>query len=139
MSDQLVVRADMVKIDPLFGPMVVTVSPGPMVTASLPNINATGICVLGDEKLVQLSGTYVKPPFMTPGSGTIKIVSLAPNQPQPGVQIDGKPVLAKGAKFQAMFVPAVPAMNPANGAPDAPAPAMGTGEFIAMEVGVSVG
>ncbi|EDT41546.1 hypothetical protein [Burkholderia ambifaria] len=139
MSDQLVVQGDMIKINPTFGPMIVNAPPVPMQMTVLPNIAGKAICVLGDERLPQIVGTYIKGAFTTPGVGTARVMGLAPNQPQPWLVVGGKPALCKGAQFQVLFLPTVPAVNPVNGVPDVPAPAMGTGVFIATEVGVVAG
>jgi len=141
MSDRLVVQGDMVKINPTFGPMVVNAPPMPMSSTVLPKIAGRAICVLGDEKLVPIMATYIKGPFTVPGMGTAKIIGLAPNQPQPGLQVGGKPALCKGAQFQVLFTPTVPAINPAGPAPvpDVIAPAMGTGVFMTTEIIVTAG
>ncbi|MBV4482652.1 MULTISPECIES: hypothetical protein [Pseudomonas] len=139
MSDQLVVQGDMVKINPSFGPMIVNAPPVPMVAMGLPNIAGKAICVMGDEKMLQIMGTYTKGQFVTPGMGIAKVVGLAPNQPLPWLMVGGKPALCKGAQFQVMFTPTVPAIDPSTGTPDVPVPGMGTGAFIATEVSVLAG
>jgi hypothetical protein len=139
MSDQLVVQGDMVKLNPTFGPMLVNSPPAPIAAMVLTNIAGQTICVMGDEKMVQITGTYTKGQFVTPGMGIAKIMGLAPNQPQPWLQVGGKPALCKGAQFQVMFTPMAPAIDPSTGAPDPMVPAMGTGTFMATEVGVMAG
>lgn len=139
MSDQLVVQGDMIKLDPMFGPMLVNAPLAPIAAMVLTNIGSKAICVMGDEKMVQITGTYTKANFVTPGMGTAKIMGLAPNQPQPWLQVGSKPALCKGAQFQVLFTPMMPALDPSTGTPDPMAPAMGTGTFITTEVGVMAG
>lgn len=96
-------------------------------------------CLQGDELPPAIQGPlmYTSPPFVTPGMGTIQIV-LAPNNLTATTE-NGKPMLLKGATFQAIFNVQSPAMQPTPAGP-VPDPLMvkpGTAEFITTNTTVT--
>lgn len=95
-------------------------------------------CLEGDELPPAIQGPlmYTSPPFVTPGMGTIQIV-LAPTNLTTTTQ-NGKPMLLKGATFQAIFNVVSPAMQPTPVGP-VPDPLMvkpGTAQFITTNMTV---
>src|SRR3954471_9674109 len=96
------------------------------------------VCLQGDELPPTLMAPmpYTSPPFVTRGRGTLSII-LAPNtltiKP-----VRGKPMLLKGATFQASFAVSAPAMQPTPAGP-VPDPVMtkpGTCQFITTNINV---
>ena len=98
-------------------------------------------CLKGDELPLSLQAplTYTAPPYVTPGTGTLKIVLLPTNLSSQ--TINGKPLLLKGSTFQAMFQVQSPAMMPTPAGPQ-PDPLMaktGTAKFITTNSTVKAG
>jgi hypothetical protein len=96
------------------------------------------VCLQGDELPPSLMAPmpYTSPPFVTPGMGTLSII-LAPNNLTMKT-VQGKPMLLKGATFQASFAVSAPAMQPTPGGP-VPDPVMtkpGTCQFITTNINV---
>jgi hypothetical protein len=78
---------------------------------------------------------YTAPPFVTPGTGSLQIILLPTNltiQTTNG----GKPIIIKGATFQAIFNVQSPAMQPtpAGPVPDPLVVKPGTAQFITTTV-----
>jgi len=69
-------------------------------------------CLQGDELPPAIQGPlmYMSPPFVAPGTGTIKIVLLPTNLTT--MTQNGEPLLLKGATFHAIFTVQSPAMMP---------------------------
>jgi hypothetical protein len=82
---------------------------------------------------------YTAPPFVTPGMGTLQII-LMPNNLTTMTQ-NGKPIIIKGATFQAIFNVSAPAMQPtpAGPVPDPVVVKPGTAMFITTTVMTQAG
>ena len=134
MSDLILIDTDLVMFMPSFGAATVLVQPGQLKATGPATIGGKKICVDGDEKQVQVPGcTYVAPPFVIPGVGTLKIDSLAGDQKASHSNVDGKLMLLKGGNFTAKFEVQSPAQQPAPPGPPVPdgAPSYsGQGQFI---------
>jgi hypothetical protein len=134
MADLVLLDGDIVMFDAMFAPASVVVQPGKMAAKGKATCNGKKICIDGDEKSVSVPGCiYTTPVFTIPGTGTLKIANLAPNQKAMKSSDSGKKILIKGAKFIAQFE----VQTPAQFQPPAPAPPqqdpmkkyMGTGSF----------
>ncbi|MEP5340737.1 MAG: hypothetical protein ABJL44_00055 [Algibacter sp.] len=76
-------------------------------------INGKKVCVEGDEKKIEIANcSYTMPPFTIPGSGTLKIKSLGPNQLTQKRKSGGKSFILKGKLFIAIFEVKSPAKQP---------------------------
>lgn len=121
MSDLILIDTDLVMFMPSFGAATVLVQPGQLKATGPATIGGKKICVDGDEKQVQVPGcTYVAPPFVIPGVGTLKIDSLAGDQKASHSNVDGKLMLLKGGNFTAKFEVQSPAQQPAPPGPPVP-------------------
>ena len=140
MGDFVMRTNDMIKIN-ITPPAIV-----PMLQAPIPLIGSgttvlvggQPVCLVGDEMppSIKVPMPYTSPPFVTPGMGTL-MVMLAPNN-MTKKTIQGKPMLLKGATFQATFSVSAPAMQPTPTGP-VPDPVMskpGTCSFITTNVNV---
>ena len=122
MTDFVLIEGDKANFLPNFGPAVVAVRPGNLQGSGPSTLNGKKLCVDGDEKKVSVPGCiYVTPQYSIPGTGTLKIASLAANQKAKKTQTGGKPVLLKGSAFNAEFEVQSPAQQPPPG-PGAPIP-----------------
>jgi hypothetical protein len=133
MSAQLlVVDGDMLQFDPTFGHRMVTpTAPARIAGKGRASVGKKRICVVGDEKLVQVPAQYTVPGH-TPGQGTITIAMLAADQQRPRSK-SGAAMIVKGSQFIARFLPTVPAVNSSSGTPEPSAPSMGKGRFIVSQ------
>ncbi|MEH1794094.1 hypothetical protein [Nostoc sp.] len=133
MLDFILITGDRVIFNPIFGKAIVVVRPDTLTGTGKATVNKKTICIDGDENKVIVPGCpYTSPPFVTPGTGTLSIQSLAPNQKARRVKSRGKAVLLKGTTFTAKFQVMVPAMQASIPAP-IPDPLLlytGTGTFM---------
>ncbi len=139
MSSLVVASGDEMVFAPMFGArQVVLTEPATIVGTGQATINGRTVCVLGDEKRVQLLAQYMLPGY-TPGMGLLSIESLSAGQWAP-CTTSGEPLMLSGTMFNARFTPTVPAVmsSPPN-TPDMMAPSMGQGRFIAQQVFVLAG
>ncbi|MEO6037742.1 MAG: hypothetical protein ABIQ93_04955 [Saprospiraceae bacterium] len=112
MADFILIDGDIATFLPSFGAATVTVQPGKITGSGPADVTGKKICVDGDEKSVEVKGcAYSTSTFTTPGTGTLKIASLAANQKATKVKAGGKAVLLKGSKFTATFEVLTPATN----------------------------
>ncbi|MBI6549644.1 hypothetical protein [Xenorhabdus lircayensis] len=135
MSEAIVTDGDMLQFDPNFGNRQVTVpNPGKISGKGHAQVNGKKVCILGDEKQVRVSATYITATHTTPGTGTITISALDASQ-QAFQCTSGAALIIKGQKFTAMFTPESPAMNNTVNPPqpDVPAPSFGKGSFITQQ------
>lgn len=120
MADFVLIDGDQVIFMPAFGAAIVVVQPGQTKGSGPSTMGGKKVCVEGDEQQVSVPGCmYSAPPFVTPGTGTLKIAALAPDQKAQHTQSGGKKVLLKGGQFTAKFEVQSPAMNPV---PPSPVP-----------------
>lgn len=134
MSDLILIDGDQVIFQPNFGQAVVVVKPGKLAGSGPATLNGKKICVDGNEKDVSVPGCmYTAPPYVIPGSGTLKISALAKNQKAEKTQTGGKAVLLKGGNFTATFEVQSQAKQPQPPAPPVPDPTpkySGKGSFM---------
>ena len=141
MSDLILIHGDKANFMPTFGLATVVVKPGNLKGSGPGTIKGKKMCVAGDEAKVSVPGcTYMTPQYSIPGTGTLKINSLAPNQKATKTKTGGKPVLLMGSNFVAKFEVQNPAKQPPPG-PGSPIPDptpmyMGQGKFIATNLKV---
>lgn len=122
MADFILVDGDTVTFLPAFPPALVTVQPGKIEGSGPATIGGKKICIDGDEASVEVANCpYVAPPYVIPGTGTLKIDSLAGNQKAKKTKTGGTVVLLKGIQFNAVFEVDSPAKQPPPG-PGAPQP-----------------
>ncbi|MBN3907905.1 MAG: hypothetical protein HWQ35_15495 [Nostoc sp. NMS1] len=113
MLDFILVTGDRAMFNPTFGKAIVAVRPFILKGTGIPTVNKKNICVVGDEKKVIVPGcSYISPPNITPGTGTLSIQSLAINQKARKVKSTRKATLLKGTTFIARFQVIVPAQIP---------------------------
>jgi len=104
MSDFILVDGDIVNFLPSFGAATVVPQPGKLVGSGEGTWKGKKLCVDGDEGKVEVQGcSYVSGPYVTPGTGTLKIASLAGNQKAKKTKTGSKAVLLKGQQFTAKF------------------------------------
>jgi hypothetical protein len=119
MADFILIEGDKAIFLPNFGAAIVVVKPGDLTGSGPATINGKHMCVDGDETHVSVPGCmYMAPPYVIPGTGTLKIAALAGNQKAQKTKTGGKPVLLKGSNFTAKF----DVQNPAKQPPPAPGP-----------------
>ena len=132
-ADFIIRTGDQALFNPAFTPAVVNVLPGIITGTGGALIDGTIGCVLGDEASVIVPGVmYVSPPFVIPGAGTLTIAALAPDQIAKRTQFLKKPVILKGALFNALFTVSFPASQPQPTGPPIPDPRPvynGNGQF----------
>ena len=132
MSDFILIDQDQAMFQPNFGPAVVVVRPGNLKASGPATLNGKKLAVDGDEKDVSVPGCmYMTPQYSIPGTGTLKIASLAGDQKAKKTTSGGKPVLLKGSTFTASFEVQSPAQQPATPpVPDATPKYTGSGSFV---------
>lgn len=135
MPDFILIEGDKANFLPNFGAAVVVIQPGNLQGSGPATLNGKKVCVDGDEGNVSVPGcTYMTPQYSIPGTGTLKIASLAGNQKAKKTKTGGKAVLLKGSIFTAKFEVQSPAKQPPPGPgpliPDATPQYSGSGSFI---------
>jgi len=139
MADFIIQHGDTALFLPAFGPAVVTPMPG-VISGSGARCPVTQrpICLEGDEKSVRVPGcAYVSGAYVVPGIGTLKILSLAPNQRALRTRSGGRAVVLKGEQFEAIFEVMTPAqMPPIVSTPDPVPIYMGKGLFVTTNLRV---
>lgn len=142
-ADYVIATGDMIQITippPAMVPQLM--APIPLIgSSSNVQINNMTACLQGDELPAAIAGPliYTAPPFVTPGIGSITIILMPTNLT---IQTSNqKPILLKGATFQAVFNVQSPAMMPTPAGPQ-PDPVMvkpGTAQFITSNRVVTAG
>ncbi|AOP98022.1 hypothetical protein [Enterobacter roggenkampii] len=131
MMSWVIVDSDFIEFDKMFGHRKVTITDSKKITGSgHAEINKKKVCVLGDEKKINLKATYTIDGYASPGNGQVTITKLNDSQFTQGC-ISEKPLITEGnGTFVALFTPSTPAIgpSPAN-MPDVTAPTPGTGWF----------
>ena len=135
MADFILIDGDKAIFLPTFGSAMVVVKPGDLKGSGPATLKGKKICVDGDEKNVSVPGCmYMAPPYVIPGTGTLKIAALASDQKAQKTKTGGKPVLLKGGNFTAKFEVQNPAKQPPPGPgspiPDATPQYSGSGMFV---------
>ena len=135
MPDFILIEGDKANFMPNFGAAVVAVQPGDLKGSGPATLTGKKLCVDGDEKKVSVPGcAYMTPQYSIPGTGTLKIASLAADQKAKKTNTGGKAILLKGSTFTAEFEVQSPAKQPPPGPgspiPDATPKYTGTGTFI---------
>jgi hypothetical protein len=144
MTDFILVHSDKAIFLPNFGAAIVVVRPGLLKGSGPMFVAGKKACVEGDESGVSVPGcVYNTPQYSAPGSGTLKIVSLAGDQKTKKSRTGGKALLLKGGSFTAKFEVQTPAMQPPPG-PGAPIPDpmrqySGRGSFLSINMTVRAG
>ncbi len=139
MPDFILIDGDKAIFLPNFGPAVVVVQPGTLAGSGPATLDGKALCVDGDETKVEVPGcVYMTPQYSIPGTGTLKIDQLAPNQKALKTNTGGKKVLLKGGDFMAKFKVDNPAKQPPPG-PGSPIPDSmmeypGSGSFITTNI-----
>ena len=120
MSKLIIVDGDVVNFLPTYGNAVVVPIPTTIAgSAAKTTIGGKAACLEGDEKDVQSAGCmYIAPPYVIPGSGTLKIDKLGSDQLTEITKVEGKKVILQGSMFDAVFEVQSPAQQPTpSGAP----------------------
>ena len=125
--EEILITGDKVMYLPLFGSGLVVVQPGTLSgSASTVETTKKATCTTDsssygdDEKSAEVAGCqYIAPPFVVPGSGTLKITNamggqsgLKPDQVSKKTTADGKAVMIKGIMCSAEFHVQTPAQMP---------------------------
>jgi len=143
MGDFIIKTNDMIQFTvppPALIPMIA--APVPLIgTGTTVTIGNVPICLQGDElpPTLQSPMPYTAPPFVTPGMGTLTVMLLPTNLSMKTMQ--GKPMILKGATFNAMFNVSAPAMQPTPGGP-VPDPLMVkplTCQFVTTNINTQAG
>ncbi len=113
-ADYIILNGDKSFFDPAFGAATVTDLKTGVIRGSA---NATfmnkKVCVEGDEDTVEVKGCpYTAGPYSIPGTGTLKIESLAGDQKAQNTTFGKKSAILKGKKFNAVFEVMSPAQMP---------------------------
>ena len=122
MGNFILIDGDQANFMPAFTPAIVVTKPGKLAGSGPATLNGKPLCVDGDESKVEVPGCmYTTPQYSIPGTGTLKIAKLAPNQKAKKTKTGGKLVLLKGLLFTAKFEVQSPAKQPPPG-PGSPIP-----------------
>jgi hypothetical protein len=135
MEDLVLIDGDQVIFLPSFGAATVVPQPGKLEGSGPGTHKGKNLCVEGDEGKVSVAGCmYTTPQYCIPGTGTLKIDTLAGDQKATKTNTGGKAVLLKGTKFTAKFEVQSPAQQPPPGPgspiPDPTSQYSGQGMFI---------
>jgi hypothetical protein len=132
MSKYILFDGDIVMFEPNFTPAVVTVIPGKLQASGTASLSSKKMCLQGDEKQVQVAGCgYICQNFNVPGTGTLTIEALGPDQVSTKIN-NNKAILLQGSNFVAKFTVQVPAQDVSSSVPvpDPVAVYVGQGKFI---------
>lgn len=131
MADWVLIDGDIAEFLPGFGAAIVSVRSGTITGSGPATLQKKNICVDGDEDSVSVPGcSYMAPPFVIPGSGTLEIAALSGDQIATKDKSGGKAILLQGSQFTARFKIDAPAMMPPPIAVPDPTPEYsGTGMF----------
>ena len=139
MSDFIIIDGDQAIFIPAFGAAIVVVQPGQITGSGPATLNGKKICIEGDESSVEVPGcTYMTPQYSIPGTGTLKIDSLASDQVATKTKTGDTAVILKGKQFNAKFEVQSPAQQPPPGPgspiPDSSPSYSGNGMFVTTNV-----
>src|SRR3569832_913301 len=120
--DYILVNGDTVNFLPTFGAATVVPQPGMRSASGPATLLGKKLCVDGDEGQVSVPGCiYMTPQFCIPGTGTLKLDSLASDQKAEHTKTGDKVVLRKGSQCSAKVEVQSPAQQPPPG-PGSPIP-----------------
>jgi hypothetical protein len=144
MSDFVLIDGDRALFMPTFGAATVVVQPGRLSGSGPMTIGGKPTCVSGDEGSVNVPGcTYVAPPYVIPGTGTLTIDALGSNQLASTSKTGDIELMVKGGKFTAKFSVVAPAMQPPPGpgspTPDSSTEYSGSGRFLTTNTKIKAG
>ena len=138
MSDFILIDGDQAIFLPAFGAAIVVVQPGAIKASGPATMGGKNLCIDGDETSVEVPGCmYMTPQYVIPGSGTLKIDSLAGDQVAKKTRSGSTEVMLKGSMFNAKFEVQSQAKQPAPPGPpvpDATPSYSGNGQFITTNV-----
>lgn len=134
MPDYVLIDGDQAIFDAPFGAATVVVQPGKLVAQGPATLGGKKLCIAGDEASVRVQGcTYTTPVHSIPGTGTLEILMLGPDQTATKTSSGATPVLLVGSMFTAKFTVQSPAQKPppppGPPVPDPLAIYIGTGKF----------
>jgi len=139
MADHPLIDGDQVQFMPGFAAAFVVVAPGTITGSGKSVAGGKKICVEGDEASVEVVGcTYFTPQFLTPGTGTIKITQLGPDQLSIITTDSAKKIILKGSYFVAKFQVQNPAIDPVTSSPDPLLSYPGSGQFITANFKITI-
>ena len=122
MSDFVIIDGDTAMFLPAFGAAIVVVQPGQISGSGPAGFNGSPMCIEGDESSVEVPGCmYMTPQYSIPGSGTLKIESLAADQVASNSTTGDTALILNGGNFNAKFEVQSPAQQPPPG-PGSPIP-----------------
>lgn len=131
--DNILVDADLVVFEPMFGAAMVAVRPGMLKGSGAVTLNGVRVCVAGDEASVRVNGClYSSGLFSIPGTGSLEVASLSSAQRTSSTQVAGQQLLVVGRMFTARFRVENPAQQPSTAGPipDPMAEYTGKGRFL---------
>ncbi|MEM9488989.1 MAG: hypothetical protein AAGC55_07590 [Myxococcota bacterium] len=142
-TDFIIKQGDMIRVT-IFPPTIVPTLMAPVpLTGSSSDMTISGmaVCLEGDElpPSLQAPMTYMSPPYVIPGTGTLSLTLGATNTTMKTK--NGDPILIKGAPFTAEFEVVAPAMQPTptGPVPDPASKKSGIAEFITTNVRAKAG
>ncbi|MCG8417873.1 MAG: hypothetical protein MJE77_08015 [Proteobacteria bacterium] len=141
-ADFIITHGDMIRIT-IMPPTVVPalMAPVPLVASSSDmKANMMLVCLEGDELPPSLQAplTYMSPPYVTPGTGTLSL-TLTPTNTTMKTK-NGSPILIKGSPFTAEFQVVSPAIQPGPApVPDPVSKKTGIAEFITTNARAKAG
>ncbi len=137
MPDSILINGDQAVFQPAFGSATVVVMPGILVGTGGATLTGLKVCVAGDELLVAVPGcSYTAGSYSVPGTGTLMIQALGPDQKAVKTKSAGKSVLLRGSTFTAVFMVQVPATDVSSSVPipDSLLQYSGSGAFLTTNV-----
>jgi len=134
-SDYVIIDGDTAMFIPSFGAAIVVVQLGQISGSGPAGFTGSPLCIEGDESSVEVPGcVYMTPQYSIPGSGTLKIDSLASDQVAQKSTTGETALILKGGDFNAKFEVQSPAQQPPPGLgspiPDSTPSYSGNGSFI---------
>ena len=130
--DVIIQDGDKAQFIPIFGAAIVAVKPGTIKATGNTTLKGKKVCIEGDEKSVEVAGcTYLAPPFVIPGTGTLTIKKLLPTQVAQKATSNNKALILKGQMFVAEFKVDAKAKMPPPANTEDPMPMYtGQGQFM---------
>lgn len=112
MSNFIVLDGDKAMFLPAFGACIVVVQPGTISGTGHATVGGKKVCLASDFSSVEVKNcSYIEPPYVVPGQGTLKIQSLNGDQQKAWCQSPDT-VIVVGTLFNAVFDVTSPAKKP---------------------------